>query len=469
MEKQFDTSPIYNSVEEILEKAKSANNHKVSDYITSDFIFDKKGKGFIGQVIEEGLFGYKINSRKEADFAKFGVELKTTGIKQNKNKTISAKERLVLNIINYFEDANISFEDSSLWKKCKNLLIMFYLYDFTKKTEDFIILDSILNEFASKDLEIIKKDFEIIQSKIKSGNAHNISEADTMYLGACTKGETRDNSFRNQPYSKEKARQRAYCLKQSYMNILVRRLFDEYDIQELVSTEELKVNSFEDVIQNKLSKLYGKSETQLLKMFGLTDINSKAKFNILISRMLGIDGSVNKCEEFEKANIELKTIRIEENGTIREHMSFPQFVFKEIVNQEFEESDIFERLSSTKFLFAIFRKRDGVFYFERVLFWNMPYNDIFKYVKPVFQHTKRTIENGNIVKKIYPNKYDTNFLGSTFNNVCHVRPHDTASIRVTNKGMELPVKDNLTGLERYTKHCFWLDNKYILSIINASK
>ena len=64
MEKQFDTSPIYNSVEEILEKAKSANNHKVSDYITSDFIFDKKGKGFIVQVIEEGLFGYKINSRK---------------------------------------------------------------------------------------------------------------------------------------------------------------------------------------------------------------------------------------------------------------------------------------------------------------------------------------------------------------------------------------------------------------------
>ena len=29
----------------------------------------------------------------------------------------------------------------------------------------------------------------------------------------------------------------------------------------------------------------------------------------------------------------------------------------------------------------------------------------------------------------------------------------------------LPVEDKFTGLNEYTKHCFWLNNSYILSII----
>ena len=43
------------------------------------------------------------------------------------------KERLVLNIVNYLDEYKTDFENSSFWKKNKNLLIMFYLYDFDKK------------------------------------------------------------------------------------------------------------------------------------------------------------------------------------------------------------------------------------------------------------------------------------------------------------------------------------------------
>lgn len=35
-------------------------------------------KGGLGQVIEEGLFRYGVNSRNEADFAELGVELAET-------------------------------------------------------------------------------------------------------------------------------------------------------------------------------------------------------------------------------------------------------------------------------------------------------------------------------------------------------------------------------------------------------
>ena len=87
---------------------------------------DKKGKGNLGQVVEESYFGYDVNSRAEADFSYVGVELKVTPYKVNKNKTISAKERLVLNIINYMEEYKKSFEESSFWKKNKEILLVLY-------------------------------------------------------------------------------------------------------------------------------------------------------------------------------------------------------------------------------------------------------------------------------------------------------------------------------------------------------
>ena len=51
----------------------------------------------------------------------------------------------------------------------------------------------------------------------------------------------------------------------------------------------------------------------------------------------------------------------------------------------------------------------------------MPYQDIEKYVKPVFEQTKEIISNGAIIKEKKNGKFYTNFLGSTFNSVCHVR------------------------------------------------
>lgn len=146
-------------------------------------------------------------------------------------------------------------------------------------------------------------------------------------------------------------------------------------------------------------------------------------------------------------------------------MSFPHFIYKDIVNQDWEDSDIFNKFYSTKFLFVIFKKTNGEYRLSNVKLWNMPYQDIEKYVKPVFEQTKEVIAKGEIVKQIMNGKYYTNFVGSTFNGVCHVRPHDQKGIDKTQKGLELPVPDKVTGLTRYTKHCFWLDSDYVFEQI----
>ena len=56
--------------------------------------------------------------------------------------------------------------------------------------------------------------------KNKNGKAEEISEGDTNYLGACTKG-ANANSLREQPFSDVKAMQRAFCLKNSYMSYIL--------------------------------------------------------------------------------------------------------------------------------------------------------------------------------------------------------------------------------------------------------
>ena len=93
-------------------------------------------KGGIGQTVEENVFDYAINSDSEPDIPNLGIDIKTAGVIKNKSGEYRAKERLVLNIINYMTENLESFEDSHFWHKNKELLIMFYEYlkDGTPKT-----------------------------------------------------------------------------------------------------------------------------------------------------------------------------------------------------------------------------------------------------------------------------------------------------------------------------------------------
>jgi DNA mismatch repair protein MutH len=61
------------------------------------------------------------------------------------------------------------------------LFLIFYLYE-----KEIPVIEQ--NFLLSSLWEPSEEDWEKIVNKIKKGNAHNLSEGDTMYLGACTKG-----------------------------------------------------------------------------------------------------------------------------------------------------------------------------------------------------------------------------------------------------------------------------------------
>ena len=93
---------LYNR-QEIELISKSAIGKSVNDILNEEVITieneNSSNKGGLGQYIEQYLFGIDTNSESEPDFMPAGIELKVTPYKKLKNGKLSAKERLVLNII----------------------------------------------------------------------------------------------------------------------------------------------------------------------------------------------------------------------------------------------------------------------------------------------------------------------------------------------------------------------------------
>lgn len=412
-----------------------------------------KNKGKLGQIIERDYFGYNNNSNSEADFKDAGLELKVTPYKKNKNGSISAKERLVLSMIDYSEVARHEFEASHFWDKCRLLLLIYYQHDHNLKSNlDFRIDFVSLFTPEGEDREIIRKDYFFIRNKINNGKAHELSEADTFYLGAVTKSSDSSNRT-SQPFSKELAKPRAFSYKNSYMTQVLRKIAGEKQEDSIVKNK--LETDFEQYVINKIDKYKGMSVEDLTLHFNI-DVSKKPKNlnSIIAFRMLGIKG--NNAEEFEKANVVVKTIRIGNNNKIKEHMSFPTFKFKELVKEDWGDSTFGNSLRETKFLFVVYKFDDNdVLRLMGCQFWNMPYQVIENEVKPVWEKTKKIISEGVKLEKI-KNEIHNNLPKQIESKVCHVRPHGRDGKDVC----ELPDGRFMV------KQCFWLNNTYIYSQIN---
>ena len=444
--------------------SKSAIGKSVNDILNEEVITiendSESNKGGLGQYVERYLFGIQTNNDSEPDFMPAGIELKVTPYKKLNDGKLSAKERLVLNIIDYMNEYKNEFNSSHFWFKNNTIQLLWYLWEPDKDSKDFKITHEKLFELAkSEDLKQIEEDWKYIVKKIKSGKAHELSEADTMYLGACTKGEN-SSSLREQPFSQIKAMQRAFCFKTSYMTQLVRKYIGNYaDVESILKNTS---ESFDTFINNIINKYKGKTTKELMTLFNI-ESDAKSINNMIICRMFNINSDLRNTEEFLKANIIPKTIRVEEDGRIKESMSFPAFRFKDLVNQNWNDSDLKVELESTKYMFFIFRKTSNDYIFDGIKLWNMPELILENDIRKIWCRTKAILLSGNIVKEIdYRGNRLTNFPGMKESKYMHVRPH----ARDASDTFELPVPDKLTGANEYTKQCFWINSNYLEEIIN---
>lgn len=462
----------HTSKESILDYAYQLLGQSLSS-LHPDAVEYSTGKGRMGQSVEKYHFKYEPNSEAEPDFAEAGVELKCTPLKVNADGSMVSKERLVLNIIDYVAEAQKTFETSSFWHKNQLLLLMFYLHASGINVVDLIFKIIRFWDFPEVDKKIIRDDWNKLHWKMTHGLAHEISEGDTLYLGACPKGSRAGAEMRRQIVEGAPlAQQRAYSIKSKYLNTIIYEsllhpemcsevfLSDSKrrQIQQTIEEASNLVNSideyeenetFEQLIERKFLPYYGRTIYEIERMTGLEVSNSpKAISNSVIHNILGV--RTPKIKEFEKANLQQKSIRLEPNGLLKESMVFSQIKYKEIVEEEEWEDSVWYNTLTQRFLFIVFRKsptkdnKNAVL--EKVFFWTMPRKDL-AVAKEFWKDTR---------DKIRSDIFD-NFWKLSDHNICHVRPkaRDNDDVMETPSGRMIPKKG------------YWLNAEYILEVVNA--
>lgn len=434
---------------------------------------EHKGKGGLGQLVEELFFKYDTNSRQEADFALVNAELKCTPLKKSaKSEDLLIKERLVCSMINYTEDWNKSFEQSHFYRKCLIMLIMFYLHQSNVSKLDLHFLFAVLWKIPEKDLLIIRKDYETIISKIRNGKAETLSEGDTMYLGACRKGQKGD-SLMVQHGSDIGAPRRAWSLKTTYMRIVLDEVkknnvdgaYCNYDIkptelEELISVDELKSHSVDDVLKGRFTPYVGLGYSEICKKLDINPITAKSKYFVIANAIASNKkiGNVNLSEEFVKSGLTMKTIRINKNGKIKESMSFENIDYQEVYDcDEWTDSRLYE-LFTSRFMFVIFKETDNLlslpngkteseYKLDKVAFWTMPQADL-NVAMQYWENIRQCVKDDHIAPEY--------FWGIKDNRDFHIRPKATLAKDLVDTPYGTKAK----------KYCYWFNAKYVKNIID---
>ncbi|MBR3518745.1 MAG: hypothetical protein IKN77_01325 [Paludibacteraceae bacterium] len=457
MNKNYDSTDI-NS---IFNYSKGLLNHTLREFVSSSYKA-RKGKGGLGEMVEEIYFGYDKNNNPEADFSVAGVELKCTPLKKSKKGELLIKERLVCGMIDYVEEAGKDFEHSHFYEKCRLMLLLFYLHIAQAEPLDLEFLFSVLWKLPEKDLLIIRNDYNIIHDKIIKGLAHTLTEGDTLYLSACRKG-SKASDVTKQFNSDIPAPTRAFSLKTAYMRTILEYVKKNKGNaisniklpkgKETVSVEELRSFNFEEIIFSRFKPHIGKNEKQLENELDLDlSSNSKNKFFQIANAIAGNKkcGNVNHSEEFQKSGLMMKTIRVQANGKIKEAMSFENIDYQEIFdNDNWYDSRLYE-IFTNRFLFVVYREQTpntGDYVLDKIFFWTMPQEDI-KIAESYWNDIRKNVL-GNTIDSQY-------FWSASLGRLFHVRPKGRNSNDLA---------DNPHG-GKCKKFCYWFNNEYITSIVN---
>ncbi|MDO4851620.1 MAG: Sau3AI family type II restriction endonuclease [Actinomycetota bacterium] len=402
----------------------------------------RRNKGSFGNAVERYYFMIENNSDSAPDFRETGLELKTTPLKRSKDGRLVSKERLVIGMIDYMEVVHETFETSHLMEKAEDILLISYLWEPDKDPLDYRIelvelVD--LRGLPESDLLQIKADWETVVGKVRDGCAHEVSGADTLYLEACTKASS-SKVRRNQPFSDIPAKPRAWALKASFMTAMSNRFIE--NMQAIGRGADEQGMTLLELVRKRFEPCFGCSEQELGERFGYVKEGRrqpKGLCALITRRILGVDDDA-KIEEFEKAGIVPKSLRIRRSGMPKESMSFPRFDYFKLVETPFEDSD-FAGYLNQKYLFVIYRENDdGAYLLADVAFWQMPEADL-EEAERCYEDMRRRVASGRARDSIR----------STENRCCHVRPHG----RDSNDTLPTPQGDDVV------KKSFWLNARYL--------
>ena len=390
---------VYKSIEELMAQAKKLESKSLYDLYGEKYKKNGLGKGDFGNKVEVIHYGIENNNRPGPDVENLGVEIKTNPLNLLKDGSYSPKESVSLGMINFTDLCNESFETSSYLNK--NNKILYNMYHYIPGQDVFfnkVLLTDIITP-SEADLKVIKNDWEFIQNKAKNNKADELSQSDTNYLIAMTKG---SKGQIPQPYGVNKiakAKRRAFAYRGAY----IRYLLSDYTLVEELGEAYYKKkkskpkfnligpnddNDLEHIVLNKFKDFIGQSDFDIAKHFnkesnfvlqeGKTNLN-KSRWHYNTSLVLTGEQkqSLSKhIDEFAKSGLTVKTVRLNKDSSLCEQVSFKTQNFETLLANEWEESSLFQEMSC-KFLWVVYKEDDnGIFRLFKTFFWKMPDTDL---------------------------------------------------------------------------------------------
>lgn len=326
--------------------------------------------GIAGDVIEQSVLGYPANSDGDPDLDIDGelVELKTTGVRNKKNGP-EAKEPMSITAVRIGSiQREEYFEDSHFWTKCKNLLIVFYLYDSPTTVtasgyKGFPILRYYFNYFSEEDKITLCNDWTTVRNFLRV--LDQLPEPEKEYPRLSS--ELRESlalidtapKYPNPP---------RFRLKRSFVTSIFQNACTskKYGLDASYhSYAELdsKCHSVRQTFKNK-------SLSQIASELGLKIIVAKNNSEQIVSHMIGgTSKKMRSIELFQKFGISCKTVVVTSQGGRTEDMKLFPLDLDEAkdTSTSFEDSSFFDYFWNHQLLTAVFQEPyDGCPYGEIV-------------------------------------------------------------------------------------------------------
>ena len=467
----------------------------------------KGDKGRIGFMVQEIYFGEPRDNESKSDLRIAGVELKVSPLERKPKAGLKVKERLVLGMINKDEKLPVNFCDSHIYEKCKLMMLVYYVDESNQDVTPFKFpfYKSAYVKIPDADMAMIEQDYRYIRDCVNEGKYGDLHEYNAYYLSPCPKN-----------------KRRAFSLKVSYMN----RLFCEYINKDILLYEpeektnivplfepiiknpkDLKKESFETIVQKRFNRYKNKTIKQIRQLIMKPDdfkkwiqqkSIDKAEFARTTMAMLGVE--TDQAEEFEKADVYVKTLRVNKNGTMNENISFSAFEFSDVITERWKESTVYKEMVNRRFLWSVFKENENDEYvFHGAIFWTMPqkheriirkgWEDIRDIIRAGIKFVKDVNDDGSpILTTRGKNRILNNFPDSRntdksrkeyklcpspkpYNSIISIRPHaslvyyDLKSIGYKDTDNPRCNGSRLPNGDVMTKQCFWFNNEYILKQI----
>ena len=420
-------------------------------------ILSTGGKGVFGNAIEAGHFYYLPNSSSAPDLE--WAELKCTGLLSDGDGGHRAKERLVICMINYGGDPDSEFpcvveetaETSHAFKKLLSILLVFYDYAKVDSPDGFLDLPIRLVDTwapSAEEVALFKRDWEVIQSYVREGRAHELSEGLTPLLGACTKSSDSRKTVK-QRVGQVEAKPRAFALKQAFVTEIFRSL-ESSQIEPVIMESPVSgyfkhsvEQDVESAILGRINAFLGATTIEICEglnldgKFGGKSGNSRRIRALLDSISMELYGlPIEDLELFKKSGFRICVSRMLKNNQAAESVSFPAFEYAEVADEtEWEDSSLYQDLVK-RFLFVFLRddEDDSCPRLDKAVFWSMPEKDL-DITQTVWADTVRLIRENRLEE--LPAESTTYAV--------HVRPHD---------------KHRYPGFKR----SYWLNRRYVTKI-----